>query len=826
MAPGIVILEVTRVHSVKTPQCWEHFIIQNVTIGFCVHTTTDKHQRSYAEGLERSLEQTPPGRAEVVTKHGPYYGWKHGKRTLSSRHCTRKTYRDGGVPSADMRLVISLRHHELDTYETTRGPCAEASTNNIIEPPLKVPLIHAVRPEHCTPVQSLALSGDGALIACGSVAFIARTFRPRQSHRYMQHSGNCTSVQRVGAKGNQTRLSMSSLSVPRFPISNAVKTSKFDFRAPFSLNCVAADSVGRALYDDADGTLCRRMHGLVAVGPLVSLLLGGTLGAANEPCRHSLRGLTLWRRRNLPLHSNLLPKAVSLLASHHSDPRSIPATGSLRIFSCGNRAGRCRWSSGFSRESPVSPLDFRSGAAPYSPQSPTSALKTSILRAVQISSLTKYIPPISISSGICMRNVQDITRLSEEAFAILQPMRVKLGEYGITAESRRPATSPGINRTCEKAGATPPLWEPNPAILYFRATDWCRPTTARLFSQQARRCREYVHSMGRGYTRENYFKTEEMFCRWVVLCVDRVDTGRGPGDSPGVCHVLCGSPSPTPYDPLLGRIGPLCFVNVTPASGRMVFGLNELFGTYVIDVYSAKMRRGQPRVSERFERRMAGLGMEYFEKNPPSDGSVRHALAVNSRELYAVTRNNNLFPPAPTCTLPSLEVFSSAGGLRACSLACNLALRRCRPTSVQWNRSSVAAPPPTPLRGGLVNASCPAGHPPSFSPSLPCYIFLHACLARGFLLNHSDEILFGHRRVAEREAFRRTWVRVPYHCVLGCVWFRFVGTPTGDKFACFAIKPGSQTHCDAVPLLTCEHRACQLKVPVIWGIRAGWVSYP
>ncbi|KAJ8879892.1 hypothetical protein PR048_020512 [Dryococelus australis] len=52
MAPGIVILEVTRVHSVKTLQCWEHFIIQNVTIGLCVHATTDKHQQSHAEGRE------------------------------------------------------------------------------------------------------------------------------------------------------------------------------------------------------------------------------------------------------------------------------------------------------------------------------------------------------------------------------------------------------------------------------------------------------------------------------------------------------------------------------------------------------------------------------------------------------------------------------------------------------------------------------------------------------------------------------------------------------------------------------------------------------
>ncbi|KAJ8898035.1 hypothetical protein PR048_003395 [Dryococelus australis] len=45
--------------------------------------------------------------------------------------------------------------------------------------------------------------------------------------------------------------------------------------------------------------------------------------------------------------------AVSLLASHQGERVQSPA-GSLRIFSSGNRAGRCRWSGGFSRGSPVS----------------------------------------------------------------------------------------------------------------------------------------------------------------------------------------------------------------------------------------------------------------------------------------------------------------------------------------------------------------------------------------------------------------------------------------------------------------------------------------
>ncbi|KAJ8873096.1 hypothetical protein PR048_026712 [Dryococelus australis] len=67
--------------------------------------------------------------------------------------------------------------------------------------------------------------------------------------------------------------------------------------------------------------------------------------------------------------------------------------GPLRIFGCGNRAGRCRWSAGFLGNLPF-PLPFHSGTPLYSPRSPSSALKISRLRAVQISSLT---PILSIA---------------------------------------------------------------------------------------------------------------------------------------------------------------------------------------------------------------------------------------------------------------------------------------------------------------------------------------------------------------------------------------------------------------------------------------------
>ncbi|KAJ8873453.1 hypothetical protein PR048_024270 [Dryococelus australis] len=53
---------------------------------------------------------------------------------------------------------------------------------------------------------------------------------------------------------------------------------------------------------------------------------------------------------------------------------------SLGIFACGNRAGRCRYSAGFLGDLPFPP-PFYSGAAPYSHESPSPTLKTSILMA-------------------------------------------------------------------------------------------------------------------------------------------------------------------------------------------------------------------------------------------------------------------------------------------------------------------------------------------------------------------------------------------------------------------------------------------------------------
>ncbi|KAJ8895015.1 hypothetical protein PR048_000324 [Dryococelus australis] len=60
--------------------------------------------------------------------------------------------------------------------------------------------------------------------------------------------------------------------------------------------------------------------------------------------------------------------------------------GHFRIFACEIRAGRCRWSACFLGDLPFHP-PLHSGAAPYLRQSPSSILKTSMLKAAQISPL-------------------------------------------------------------------------------------------------------------------------------------------------------------------------------------------------------------------------------------------------------------------------------------------------------------------------------------------------------------------------------------------------------------------------------------------------------
>ncbi|KAJ8895917.1 hypothetical protein PR048_001257 [Dryococelus australis] len=74
----------------------------------------------------------------------------------------------------------------------------------------------------------------------------------------------------------------------------------------------------------------------------------------------------------------------------YKGPSNVLRCHTIEWFTCGNRAGRCRWSAGFLEGLPFPP-PFHFGATPYPPQSPSSALKTSMLRVIQIYSLLQVV---------------------------------------------------------------------------------------------------------------------------------------------------------------------------------------------------------------------------------------------------------------------------------------------------------------------------------------------------------------------------------------------------------------------------------------------------
>ncbi|KAJ8897243.1 hypothetical protein PR048_002589 [Dryococelus australis] len=93
---------------------------------------------------------------------------------------------------------------------------------------------------------------------------------------------------------------------------------------------------------------------------------------------------------------------VRLLAFHEGEPGSIPGCH-LRIFACGNRAGRCHWSTGFLGVLPLHP-PFHSNAAPYSPRftlidSQDLAVKSRLNLYSQTSDKDALYPPNAITAA-------------------------------------------------------------------------------------------------------------------------------------------------------------------------------------------------------------------------------------------------------------------------------------------------------------------------------------------------------------------------------------------------------------------------------------------
>ncbi|KAJ8874324.1 hypothetical protein PR048_025170 [Dryococelus australis] len=130
--------------------------------------------------------------------------------------------------------------------------------------------------------------------------------------------------------------------------------------------------------------------------PCIPALLHTHLASSSPPPKTSMfRAAQLLTHSNVALNMLVLElfkwkvhsgSAVSTLASHQGESGSIP--GQVTGFSqVGIVLDDAVWLAGFLGVLQIPPPPH-SGAAPYSFQSPSSALKTSLLRAAQISSLT------------------------------------------------------------------------------------------------------------------------------------------------------------------------------------------------------------------------------------------------------------------------------------------------------------------------------------------------------------------------------------------------------------------------------------------------------
>ncbi|KAJ8866987.1 hypothetical protein PR048_032849 [Dryococelus australis] len=94
-------------------------------------------------------------------------------------------------------------------------------------------------------------------------------------------------------------------------------------------------------------------------------------------------------RSEISSHRRRGDLVVRLFVSYQGEPDGFDSQrGRSRIFASKNRGGRCRWSSCFLGVLPSPPFSFRCCFILISVPSPSSALKTLMLRAVQISSLT------------------------------------------------------------------------------------------------------------------------------------------------------------------------------------------------------------------------------------------------------------------------------------------------------------------------------------------------------------------------------------------------------------------------------------------------------
>ncbi|KAJ8883448.1 hypothetical protein PR048_015291 [Dryococelus australis] len=161
-----------------------------------------------------------------------------------------------------------------------------------------------------------------------------------------------------------------------------------------------------------------------------------------------------WQTSAQPVFANYSPP-------NKANQVRFPYGVALRIFACGNRAGRCRWLAGF-LEDPPFPPPLHSDAAPYSHHSTSSALKTSLLRTAQISSLT--------------HSNQDKNKIKGDKSP--SPSKATEGRYRKLGEREDPSSDfqhPTPNNTF--SGVQHHGWKHNGPNMYAAITERCTCVT-------------------------------------------------------------------------------------------------------------------------------------------------------------------------------------------------------------------------------------------------------------------------------------------------------------------------------------------------------------
>ncbi|KAJ8877574.1 hypothetical protein PR048_022029 [Dryococelus australis] len=206
-------------------------------------------------------------------------------------------------------------------------------------------------------IPSLALSGDDAFDVRGSVAVIVYRFPRSQKQKELQLDRSLNKQAYVNY-GTGCRSYVAALKKKRSVIAAIPQPGREKVKP-------------QSTSDDFTRGTPRRGHSCTTAAACWALEM-------DEVGRRLHPGCVL-RRATVAERLVCSPPTKAIRAQ-------FPA-GSLRIFACGNRARRSRWSAGFLGDLQFPP-PFHSGAAQYPLKSPSSACKTSMLRAVQVSSLT------------------------------------------------------------------------------------------------------------------------------------------------------------------------------------------------------------------------------------------------------------------------------------------------------------------------------------------------------------------------------------------------------------------------------------------------------